>query len=463
MLIDLKDIIVEERQREELGDIPEQAESMKQFGQLQPIIVELRQPREGETSLKYILRAGGRRLAAAAVLGWTQIEAGVRGEMSPLTAQLIELEENIRRKDLTWQEKTKAVERIHRLKVEELGSYEWTVEKTAAMVGIGKRHVHNMVELAGAIEKDADLAKSDSQHTAMKKLQRNKEIEKRQIDVQLRQVAVNIGLKKNLDATIVQQKFCEGLEALEPESVDLVLTDPPYGVDYDTISGADMTQFQDDLEYAEMITRLAMKGAFAALKNDRWVFMFWPTIYWELGKNILTDAGFAVAPKPVIWHKPNKHFTRGPDTDKAFNSQYEMIIVAKKGNPIFHEIPPGDVLSHDTVGNNRYHPTQKPLTLLLDLIKYATLGGEVVCDPFSGSGSCGVAAVRLERNFRGFEKNPEYLSRAQLWLQEELQGVPTPTAVTDGAPEVESGPSGVVGGAPVLGAGDGFDTSLFQQ
>jgi len=105
MLIPIEDIKVKKRVRKEMGDITALAESMKRFGQINPIVV----------SKKNILIAGGRRLEAARSLGWSSINAVVAEISDELTMLEYEVEENAQRRDFTPQEEEEALKKIYRL------------------------------------------------------------------------------------------------------------------------------------------------------------------------------------------------------------------------------------------------------------------------------------------------------------------------------------------------------------
>ena len=105
MLIPIEDVKVKKRIRKEMGDISALADSMKRFGQINPILI----------SKKNVLIAGGRRLEAARRLGWTNINAVVAEIPDELTKLEYELEENTQRRDFTPAEANEAVQKIHRL------------------------------------------------------------------------------------------------------------------------------------------------------------------------------------------------------------------------------------------------------------------------------------------------------------------------------------------------------------
>jgi ParB family chromosome partitioning protein len=106
MQIPVEDIIVKNRIRKDLGDIGGLAESLKQYGQISPIVI----------SKKNILIAGGRRLEAAKLLGWRTINAVIADAPGDLAKLEIEVEENIQRRDFGPGELAEATKKLYRMK-----------------------------------------------------------------------------------------------------------------------------------------------------------------------------------------------------------------------------------------------------------------------------------------------------------------------------------------------------------
>ena len=106
MKIPIKDINVKHRIRRDLGDIQALAESLARHGQISPVII----------NKKNVLVAGGRRLEAAKLLGWKEIEAVVFETSGELQQLELEVEENKHRKDFNDEETAKAAKKIHKLR-----------------------------------------------------------------------------------------------------------------------------------------------------------------------------------------------------------------------------------------------------------------------------------------------------------------------------------------------------------
>ncbi len=112
MKVAIRDIKILERQRKDFGEINDLANSLARFGLLHPIVID-------ETNT---LIAGHRRILAAMQLGWEDIEVTTRSGLDDLARRELELEENIKRKDLIWHEEVKAVRDLYRMRQARYGN-----------------------------------------------------------------------------------------------------------------------------------------------------------------------------------------------------------------------------------------------------------------------------------------------------------------------------------------------------
>ena len=106
MKVLISEIVVKKRIRRDMGDLPALAESLKQYGQISPVVI----------NTKNVLIAGGRRIEAAKLLGWQSVDAVVMDCAGELEQLELEVEENKYRKDFNIQEAEDAAKKIHRLK-----------------------------------------------------------------------------------------------------------------------------------------------------------------------------------------------------------------------------------------------------------------------------------------------------------------------------------------------------------
>ena len=145
----IKDIIIEARQRLDLGDIQDLADSIKRYGLIQPIIV----------NQANRLLAGERRLRAHQLLGLTEIDVCYKETLSDDYLHECEIEENVRRKSMSWQERTLAIETIHDLKKRRaaLDGDKWGQRETAELIGLSSPCVVNYsLEIAKLLRSELD-------------------------------------------------------------------------------------------------------------------------------------------------------------------------------------------------------------------------------------------------------------------------------------------------------------------
>lgn len=207
------------------------------------------------------------------------------------------------------------------------------------------------------------------------------------------------------------------LRTLPGESVDLVITDPPY----------------ESLEKHRAIgttTRLKHSKAssndwFAIFPNDRFGELFAevyrvlrPNSHFYLycdpetmfvAKPIAEAAGFKFW-KPLIWDK--KRIGMG----YHYRARYECILFFEKGKRKLDDLGVADILEHNRVVGG--YPAEKPPAVSEILVRQSSSVGQIVIDPFMGSGSVGVAAVNLGRHFRGNDLCEEAVTIARTRLVE---------------------------------------------
>jgi site-specific DNA-methyltransferase (adenine-specific) len=202
--------------------------------------------------------------------------------------------------------------------------------------------------------------------------------------------------------TVAEADAIEGMRALPSASIDLILTDPPY----------------ESLEKHRAIgttTRLKRSKAssndwFKIFPNRRFL-EFFAEAYRVLNKNshlyLMCDAEtmFVTKPlgeaagfkfwKPLVWDKVNIGM------GYHYRARYEFVLFFEKGKRKLSNLALSDVIQVPRVHNG--YPAEKPVKLAAVLVAQSTLPGEIVLDPFVGSGSTGVAAVDLGRNFHGID------------------------------------------------------------
>ncbi|ENP8415201.1 DNA-methyltransferase [Vibrio alginolyticus] len=196
------------------------------------------------------------------------------------------------------------------------------------------------------------------------------------------------------------------LKGLSNNSVDLFITDPPY----------------------ESLEKHRAVGTTTRLKNSKsssnnWFEIFPNSRFEELLKEIYRilkknshfylfcdqETAFEIKPiaekvgfkfwKPIVWDK--KKIGMG----YHYRARYEFVLFFEKGKRKLNDLSIPDILEVERV--YRGYPTEKPVKLMEILINQSSEVGEIVCDPFSGSGAVGRAAIKHSRSFWGCDLSPD--------------------------------------------------------
>jgi len=194
------------------------------------------------------------------------------------------------------------------------------------------------------------------------------------------------------------------LRTLADESVDLVITDPPYLVRYRDRAGRTIANDDDSSGVLG-----AFDQVYRAMRPNTYCVSFygWNTI--SAFFSAWMRAGFR-AVGHIVWHKGYA------SRIGVVNARHEQGYVLVKGRPSNPVRPLDDVLPWEYSGN-RVHPTEKAVSVLKPLIQTFSKPGDLVLDPFAGSGSTLVAAALTGRDYLGIELETKYVELARRRLE----------------------------------------------
>lgn len=214
-------------------------------------------------------------------------------------------------------------------------------------------------------------------------------------------------------------------KALDYRAVNCIVTDPPYGINYTSFRSQTHESDQlfqpiasdGDVDGA-IQTFLDVMGPLSnhtAVNCELYVFTRYDILrQWEDVVDLLPMFKRKMV---LVWDK--SALALG-DIDGGWNPSYELIIYAKKGRrDVNHQRP--SVLRFDRPKvKSRVHPTEKPPALIKELLRVSTDPGDLVVDPFAGSGSSLVAAKDLGREYVGVELVEDYYLKAKKRLEQAL-------------------------------------------
>ena len=207
---------------------------------------------------------------------------------------------------------------------------------------------------------------------------------------------------------IITGDCVEVMKEIPAASVDCVVTDPPYLVNYTSRDGR---RFANDNPNDTSWFRPTFRELFRVLKPDRFCVSFYGFTKADAFLTAWRTAGF----DPVghfVWVKSYA------SSEKFVRYFHEQAYLLAKGRPRRPRLRLPDVLDWRYTGN-ALHPSQKPVMAILPLIMAYSGKGDIVLDPFAGSGTTAVAAQALGRRYIGIELDPVYARKAQERLRRE--------------------------------------------
>ena len=228
---------------------------------------------------------------------------------------------------------------------------------------------------------------------------------------------------------IINENAIEFMKTLEDESIDLIVTDPPYKVTPKGCAGN---------SGGMMITKETMKGKifkhndikpidyipefYRLLKDGSHCYIMTNHVNLQEMLNVATECGFHFI-KSLVWNKGNKIMGR------FYMSQFEYILFFRKGKgKKINKCGTADILNvpnkktKDENGKN-LHDTEKPVELMKILVENSSQVGELVLDPFVGIGATAIACKELDRQYIGVELDEHYyniaVNRIDNWICEQ--------------------------------------------
>ena len=432
--VNLSDVIVGERFREDFGDIAGLVEAIREKGIIQPLTI--------DSNMN--LLAGGRRFAAATQLGLPTIPVIVRDHIDELDSREIELMENIHRKDFTWVEQAKITKKIDQLYREKNGG-NWVGKKTPGLLDRGTMTVARNLQLANAVEAIPELVEyktADEAFKVLKKLEENaivKELRDRQ-----QQRLINEG---DASPEVVNRQLDSGLKSVlkmadanymigdvfkvmggmkSNGQIQIIECDPPYGIalneqkaSKDSVSSNVHTYEEVPADqYQSFLDKLTSELYRVAGKDCWCVFWYGPTWH-QAVLDSLRRAGWHVDEIPAIWAKTQGQ-TLQPEVYLARG--YEPFFLCRKGKPVMAERGRLNVFNFPGVaGKSKYHPTQRPTELIKEILSTLGVGNQHIIVPFLGSGATLLACYELGFRAFGSDLNGEYKDRFMLEVEKQTR------------------------------------------
>jgi len=241
---------------------------------------------------------------------------------------------------------------------------------------------------------------------------------------------------------IIKGDCIEELKKLPDESIDCIITDPPYMISQKgksigrkslsskswkrnmdiKLDFGKWDQFEDEKEFFEF-TENWFKECVRVLKTKGWIYIFFDkqkTGYFDL----ILGPKYGVKSRTIfVWGKVNP----APSFRKVnYLSASEFVWVGSKGECKLKNFLKQNEMHNYMLTPNKSsygkttHPTEKPILVITKFILTSSNEGDIILDPFIGSGTTAIACLKLNRKFIGIEKEEEYFTMANERIQKEL-------------------------------------------
>lgn len=243
-------------------------------------------------------------------------------------------------------------------------------------------------------------------------------------------------MDKRLKLDIVNGDAIEKLKDIPDESIDLIVTDPPYNLNKDYGNNSDNLEFEEYLEFSrkwlnECKRVLKKNGTIYVFMGMRYIsyiymileqelkFKFNSWITWHYTQGVGKTKGFSPRHDDILMFTKSDKYTFNLDSVRVPQKYYRSVNNMRGSNP-------GNVWEfshmHYCNKNRKNHPTQKPEGLYERMILASSNEGDTVLDPFAGSGTALRVCQNINRNCIGIEINPEYVKMIKERLEKDFEG-----------------------------------------
>lgn len=395
-------VLRDDRQRRDISDVSDLLESIPRIGLIHPPVIDR----------DYVLISGERRLTALRQLGWTSIPVQWADELTAEERQIIELDENVRRKNLSWTEECAAIAKYHSLRVTQEPKH--TIDSTSKELGLSPAEAREKIAVAREIKTNTLVAAAPKYSTARNIVQRE---QSRRV-ASLREtasIADDVIAPPSKTPPLLNTTFEEWSAAYTGPRFNLIHCDFPYGVGLDKsgqAANAEFGSYEDSRDvYFSLLRTLA--EAMSNVVADSAHLVFWFSMdYYEYTRNILGEMGWRVNPFPLIWFKSDNTGVL-PDAQRGPRRVYETAFLASRGDRLLC----GAGAKANAIAwagkDKSIHMNEKPIGMFKHFLSMLVDEYSFVLDPTCGSANALRAAQELGAGkVLGLEKDTEFFNRA---------------------------------------------------
>jgi ParB family transcriptional regulator, chromosome partitioning protein len=391
----------ETRQRQEFKDEKILQDSIRRLGLIHPPVV----------TRDFILVAGERRLQCCKALGWTSISVQFVDELDERTLKRIELEENVKRKNLTWEEESRAIVELDEMYREEAAENiePWTDEDTIQVMDIDRKTLYNHREAIAALEWKPELANAPNRSAVLTVYNNTKAREKDMAET---------GIFPQSDH-IQCCSFLDWVRTYNGPKFNLIHCDFPFGIDSQnhhmgSRNEVGIGKYNDSFDYyKELLNTLCAALDSFTEESAHIVFWFSMRTYQYTFDRLSNYGGFEVDSYPLVWVKSD-HAGILPDRTRGPRRIYETAFLARRGDRRIVQAKSNAYFGPHT---DLIHQHEKPDEMLNYFFEMLVDENTTIFDPTCGGGSALRVAKRLgAQRILGLEIDEDYARQANIEL-----------------------------------------------
>lgn len=441
-------------------DVQELAKSIKEEGLIHPITI----------SDDNTLIAGGHRLEAFKLLAkedpkfneipFVRFEDYARSvgilkegeKVDKASLKLLEIEENTKRKSMTWQEKAIGIATYHKLAIRSPKAVSWTQESTAKLFGVTQAYVSPILRIAKRLQdKNDKIWECEGITEAVQFLLKEKKAQaqaKLAEELKVKTGKVNKPAKpktkvdtkdfnfvdlsddeeptKTYDKEFLQSIYTVGdcLEVLENFSgkFDHIITDPPYGIDMNNFMNAegvevvkDTHKVDDNLKLLPKFLKVARKCA----KPSSFMCIWYDIVHHEKLLKWAEQAGWIPCRWNFVWCKTSPCVNRTAQYNITKATEVCLFLRASEKAVLAQKRLVNWLLA-DSFGTSKDHPFGKPEQVWDWLIDTVSFEGQTILDPFAGCGSSLYSILKKNRIPIGIELDSNHVVNGINWLHKKF-------------------------------------------
>jgi hypothetical protein len=396
------------RIRKEITDaaVEEKMESISRIGLIHPPVIR----RDG------CLVSGETRWTALCRLGWSHTPIQWVDTLDEDALLSIELEENIKRTDLSWQDQCDALLRLHELRRREDPT--WTQEQTGDLIGLDQTTVSNQLAVAQELRAGNERVVGAKEFSVAKGITVRQTERRKQDELALIGGSPQQTTAVVLETPILTADFTQWVTTYSGPPFNFIHCDFPYGINADKFnqSAADaFGGYEDSPETYFALLRALCDNKEKLLGGGGHV-LFWFSMRWYSETLAELQKHFWVDPYPLVWHKSDNRGTL-PDPQRGPRRIYEVAFLCSyKDRKILQ--PVANTFAAPTVRATE-HMSEKNSEMLSHFMRMIVDEHTRMLDPTCGSGSAIRAATALgAASVLGLELNPDFAENARrAWLE----------------------------------------------